>query len=105
MKRQFLLTIAAVCPLFAQSGAIPESLGYSAPPAFLAAPGQVETLFLHDIPPATDGSLRSAQAPAGPLPSTLAGITVHINQDNSTLPAAISPCGRRMSAGTRDPRI
>jgi hypothetical protein len=83
LKIQLLLIVGAICPAFAQSSALPIALGYTEPPAFLAAPGQVVTLFLDDVPIGTDGSFRSAQTPAGALPTSLAGIAVRISQGNS----------------------
>lgn len=90
MKRQLLLLIAVVCGAFAQNSAIPASIGYTEPSAFQAAPGQVVTLFLFNVPAGTDGRDRSAQAPDGNLPTKLAGISVRVFQaDSPGAPAGI----------------
>lgn len=77
MKLQLALFIP-LCPLFAQTAALPIMIGYSEPAPFQVAPGQVVTLFLDDVSSSADGNIRSAQAGAGDLPQSLAGISVHI---------------------------
>lgn len=92
-KKQLLALIAVLCPAFAQNGAIPISVGYTEPPPFQAAPGQVITLFLDNIPEEATGEPRMAQAGAGDLPASLAGISVRITQsDGSEVMARSSPC-------------
>jgi len=100
LKKRLLLIVGVVFPALAQSGALPIALDYTEPPAFLAAPGQVVTLFLDDVPPLPDGSLRRAEAASGDLPANLAGIAVRITQEGSPdMQAAIfavrqqEPCG------------
>jgi hypothetical protein len=90
MKLQFALLITALCPLFAQNVALPITMGYTEPAPFQAAPGQVVTIFLDDISFGADGGFRSAQASAGDLPQSLAGISVRITQlDGSEMQAPI----------------
>jgi hypothetical protein len=80
MKLHFVLLIPSLCPLCAQNAALPISIGYTEPAPFQAAPGQVVTLFVDDISFGADGRFRSAQAGAGTLPQSLAGISVRITQ-------------------------
>jgi hypothetical protein len=87
MKRQLLLIIACACQALAQNSVIPAAMGYTEPPVFQAAPGQVVTLFLFGVP-GLDGRLRSAQAPDGDLPTSLAGISMHVFQGDSPRVAA-----------------
>jgi hypothetical protein len=90
MRLHFALLISTLCPLLAQNVALPISVGYTEPAPFQAAPGQVITLFLDDISFGTDGRFRSAQAGAGDLPQSLAGISVRITQlDGSEMQAPI----------------
>ncbi|MBZ5621920.1 MAG: hypothetical protein LAQ69_24815 [Acidobacteriia bacterium] len=85
MKLQFtLFMLAALCSGFAQTSAIVTGAGYSAPAPFQAAPGQVVTLFLHGVPAAADGTLRSGQAAGTPLPTALAGISLRVTQGQAS---------------------
>ena len=100
MSRQLLFLIAALCPAFAQNGVIPAAIGYSEPPALQATPGQVITLFLYGVPSGTDGRLRSAEAGAGDLPTSLAGISVRVFQSGSpAVPAALFSVRQREQCG------
>jgi hypothetical protein len=83
------LIAGALCPMFAQSGPIIASAGYSSPAPLEAAPGQVVTLFVRGLPLAADGRFRAGQAANVPLPNTIAGISVAIVQGQRTLQAAI----------------
>jgi len=74
---------------FAQSSPIIASAGYSSPAPLQAAPGQVVTMFVRDVPRAVDGQLRSEKASGLPLPTALAGISVVIVQTSGTLKAPI----------------
>ena len=90
MKLQFALLISTLCPLFGQNVALPINIGYIEPAPFQVAPGQVVTLFLDDISFGADGRLRVAQAGAGDLPQSLAGVSVRITQlDGSEMQAPI----------------
>jgi len=90
MKLQLVLLTTTLCPLFAQNVALPIAMGYTEPAPFQAAPGQVVTLFLDDISFGADGGFRSAQAGAGDLPQSLAGISVRITKlDGSEMQAPI----------------
>jgi hypothetical protein len=90
MKMQFALLISMLCPLFGQNVALPVNIGYAEPAPFQVAPGQVVTLFLDDISFGADGGIRVAQAGAGDLPQSLAGISVRITQlDGSEMQAPI----------------
>jgi hypothetical protein len=75
-----LSTLAGLSSAFAQTSAVLTGAGYSAPVPFQAAPGQVLTLFLHGVPAASDGTLRSSQAAGTPVPTALAGITLKVTQ-------------------------
>ncbi len=79
----------ALGPMFAQSGSILVSAGYSSPAPLEAAPGQVVTFFVRGLPPAADGRFRLGQADDVPLPTTLAGISVVILQGQATLQSPI----------------
>ena len=90
MKLPFVLLIPTLCPLFAQNVALPLAMGYSEPAPFAAAPGQVVTLFLDDISFGAEGGFRFAQAGAGDLPQSLAGISIRITTlDGSEMQAPI----------------
>ena len=100
MKLQFVLLIPTLCPLFAQNAALPITMGYTEPAPFQAAPGQVVTLFLDDISFGTDGRLRSAQAGAGDLPQSLAGISVRITLlDGSEMQAPVFAVQQKQLCG------
>lgn len=75
---------ATISALFAQSpaptGSVLVDAGYSRPTPPELAPGQVITLFFRGVKPLADGKLRSAQAEKTPLPETLAGLSVRIEQ-------------------------
>ncbi|HTS31053.1 MAG TPA: hypothetical protein VMH81_34515 [Bryobacteraceae bacterium] len=99
MKLLLPLLTAAVSA-FAQSPAIPINIGYAEPAPFQAAPGQVVTLFLDDVPFGSDGRTRSAQAAAGDLPTSLAGITVRIELlDSTMLQAGIFAVEQQLQCG------
>jgi hypothetical protein len=99
-KRQLLVLIGVLCPTFAQNGAIPITMGYLEPAPFQAAPGQVVTLFLDNIPQDAGGVPRSAQAAAGDLPTNLAGISVRIIQsDGSEVLAPIFSVRQQLACG------
>jgi len=66
--------------VFGQTGAFLESTGYSAPAPVQVAPGQVTSFFFRGIGSLPDGHLRSAQASAAPLPTTLAGLSLRMAQ-------------------------
>lgn len=90
MKTLLIIAIAgAYCFAFAQSSPMIVSAGYSSPAPLDAAPGQVVTIFVRDVPRASDGHLRSDKASALPLPIALAGISVVIDQTSGTLKAPI----------------
>src|SRR5436309_3224814 len=80
MKQTLAVLLLTLCPLFAQTAALPIAMGYSEPAPFQAAPGQIVTLFLDDVPFALDGSGRSAHAGDGDLPQSLAGISVRVTR-------------------------
>lgn len=84
-----LLIAAMACPSYAQTGPIIAGAGYSAPAPVEAAPGQVVTLFVRGLPPASDGRFRSAQATDAQLPNMMAGISVAIVQEQGTLYAPL----------------
>ena len=73
----------------AQSSPIIASAGYSPPAPLQAAPGQVVTIFVRDVPRGADGRLRSETASGLPLPTALGGIAVTIIQASGTLKAPI----------------
>ena len=90
MKLHHSFLLFTLCPLFAQNVALPVAMGYTEPPPFQAAPGQVVTLFLDDVSFGQDGSFRSGQAGLDDLPLSLAGISVRITQlDGSEMQAPI----------------
>jgi hypothetical protein len=90
MKTSLIIAIAgAHCFAFAQSSPIIAAAGYSAPSPLQAAPGQVVTMFVRDVPRAVDGQLRSAKGSGLPLPNALGGISVAIVQASGTLHAPI----------------
>lgn len=60
------------------------SAGYAAPGPVEVAPGQILTLFLRGIARSPAGGLRIAQAQSVPLPDTLAGLSVSIQQSPQT---------------------
>jgi len=100
MKLHLLVVITFSCPVFAQSPAIPIAVGYSEPAPFQAAPGQVVTLFLDDIPSGVNGAVRSAQATVGDLPTSLAGVAVRITQlDGTELQAPIFAVRQDLKCG------
>ena len=100
MKLQFALLISALCPLFAQNVALPITMGYTEPAPFQAAPGQVVTLFLDDISFGADGRFRFAQAGAGDLPQSVAGISVRITQlDGSEMQAPVFAVQQKQLCG------
>jgi hypothetical protein len=84
-----LIIVIAGAHGFAQSSPIIASAGYSSPAPLQAAPGQVVTMFVRDVPRAVDGQLRSEKASGLPLPTALAGISVVIVQTSGTLKAPI----------------
>lgn len=84
MKWPLVFLIATLCPLFAQSVALPVAIGYTEPAPFQASPGQVATIFLDDVAFGADGQFRSGQAGTGALPQSLAGISVRITQLDGT---------------------
>jgi len=72
---------------FAQPAASLAAVGYTGPGFPLpVAPGQVVTLFFYGVAPFADGQLRFAQATNVPLPTTLAGLSVHIAQQPLSFP-------------------
>src|SRR3954449_7591168 len=73
----------------AQSSPIIASAGYSPPAPLQAAPGQVLTIFVRDLPRSADGQFRSGSASGLPLPTALRGISVAIVQASGTLKAPI----------------
>ena len=90
MKTLLIIAIAgAHCFALAQSSPIIASAGYSSPAPLQAAPGQVVTMFVRDVPRAADGHLRSDKASGLPLPTALGGISVAIVQTSGTLKAPI----------------
>jgi hypothetical protein len=94
-----LIIVMAGAHGFAQSSPIIASAGYSSPAPLQAAPGQVVTMFVRDVPRAVDGQLRSEKASGLPLPTALAGISVVIVQTSGTLKARqSSPCVRTANA-------
>ena len=100
MKLQLALLIPTFCPLFAQNVALPIAMGYTETAPFQAAPGQVVTLFLDDISFAADGTFRSAQAGAGDLPQSLAGISVRITKlDGSEMLAPVFAVRQKQLCG------
>jgi hypothetical protein len=78
-----LVCMATLCPAFAETDAVLTAAGYSAPAPLQVAPGQVTTLFFRDIGPIPGGQLRTAQATTVPLQTTLAGLSLRINQGQS----------------------
>lgn len=84
-----LIIVMAGAQGFAQSSPIIASAGYSSPAPLEAAPGQVVTMFVRDVPRGADGRLRSETASGLPLPTVLGGISVAINQTSGTLNAPI----------------
>ncbi len=100
LKLAFLIPTLTLCPLFAQNVALPITMGYTEPAPFQAAPGQVVTIFLDDISFGADGRLRSAQAGAGDLPQSLAGISVRITQlDGSEMQAPVFAVQQKQQCG------
>jgi hypothetical protein len=90
MKILLIIAIAgARFAAFAQSSPIIASAGYSSPEPLQAAPGQVVTLFVRDVPRTADGQLRSGKASGLPLSNALAGLSVAIIQASGTLRAPI----------------
>jgi hypothetical protein len=90
MKTLLIIAIVgAHCFAFAQPSPIIASAGYSSPEPFQAAPGQVVTMFVRDVPRAADGQLRSGKASGLPLPNALGGLSVAIIQASGTLRAPI----------------
>jgi len=73
----FVTTLGSVC---AQTSANLTASGYSAPSPLQVAPGQVVTFFFRGIAPLA-GVLRNAQSTTVPLPTTLAGISMRISQN------------------------
>jgi len=73
------LCLGTLVPTFAQNAVLAGS-GYSAPAALLVAPGQVTTLFFRGIQAGPGGQLRDARAAESPLPTLLAGLSLHIVQ-------------------------
>jgi len=88
MKILLIMAIAGAHG-FAQSSPIIASAGYSSPAPLQAAPGQVVTMFVRDVPRSADGRLRSETASGLPLPVALGGIAVTIVQASGTLKAPI----------------
>ena len=93
-----LATLQAL-PTFAQANTVVGG-GYSAPVPLTVAPGQVATLFVQGV----GASLtRPVRAPAGPLPTTLAGISVTLKQIGSLTPVPllsvqpVSTCSQSLS--------
>lgn len=74
------LTLLAASALFAQSDMAVLSAGYSAPAPIEVAPGQVVTLFTRGIGPGSGVPLRKAEATQTPLPNTLAGVALTVDQ-------------------------
>ena len=100
MKVRFALLISTICPLFGQNVALPVQIGYTEPAPFQVAPGQVVSLFLDDISFGGDGTIRTAQAGAGDLPKSLAGISVRITQlDGSEMQAPIFAVQQKRQCG------
>jgi hypothetical protein len=90
MKTSLIIAIAGAHYFaFAQSSPIIAGAGYSSPSPLQVAPGQVVTLFVHDVPRTVDGQLRSGKASSLPLPNALGGISVAIVQASGTLHAPI----------------
>ena len=83
-KLSFILVFALV-PLFAQTNTV-AGAGYSFPVPLNVAPGQVITLFVDGIGASLTQTVR---APAGPLPLTLAGISVTLKQSSSNTPVPL----------------
>ncbi len=82
-----LLSLSMMHLVSAQTAPTLEAVGYTAPSAPLpVAPGQVLTLFVRGVPPLPDGSMRTSQATAVPLPTVLAGLSAHIVQTRTNLP-------------------
>ena len=72
--------LGTLVPALAQSAAVLAGSGYSAPAPLQVAPGQVTTLFFRGIQAGSGGQLRDAQAGGAPLPTLLAGLSLHIVQ-------------------------
>jgi hypothetical protein len=92
----------AMFPAFAQTNTV-VGAGYSAPAPLTVAPGQVVTLFVHGIGASLTQPVR---APSGPLPTTLAGISVTLKQFSSETPVPllsvqpVSTCSSSLSQGS-----
>jgi len=72
--------LGTLVPALAQGDAVLAGSGYSAPALLQVAPGQVTTLFFRGIQAGSGGQLRDAQAGGAPLPTLLAGLSLHIVQ-------------------------
>jgi uncharacterized protein (TIGR03437 family) len=79
-----LLCLGTLGPAYSQSGAVLTAAGYSAPPPLQVAPGQVTTFFFRGIGALADGQLRNAQAASVPLPTNLAGLSLHMSQGQAS---------------------
>ena len=72
--QRFRIVIALAGSAFAQSGApVIGSSGYPAPVPLTLAPGQLVTLFMPGFGNVVGGPIKAS---AGPLPNTLAGVSV-----------------------------
>jgi uncharacterized protein (TIGR03437 family) len=80
------LLLASAYSASAQSVATLASVGYASPAPIPIVPGEVVTLFYRNVPPLPDGSLRSAAAKTVPLPTVLAGLSVHVSQPPVNFP-------------------
>ncbi len=85
-RRRFLIgvcaTIVSLCPGYGQGPTLAGS-GYSDPSIILVAPGQITTIFVTGLKTVLPSS--PVNANIIPLPTTLAGITVTLNQTPAPL--------------------
>jgi uncharacterized protein (TIGR03437 family) len=105
MRKCFVVCVMATLqahPAFAQANTV-VGAGYSAPVPLTVAPGQVFTLFVQGIGASLTQPVR---APSGPLPTTLAGISVTLKQFSSETPVPllsvqpVSTCSSNLSQGS-----
>jgi uncharacterized protein (TIGR03437 family) len=97
-----VIAMLQALPSFAQANTV-VGAGYSAPVPLIVAPGQVVTLFVQGIGASLTQPVR---APSGPLPATLAGISVTLKQIGSETPVPllsvqpVSTCSSSLSQGS-----
>ncbi|MBZ5607298.1 MAG: hypothetical protein LAP38_03500 [Acidobacteriia bacterium] len=80
------LLLASAYSASAQTAATLAAVGYTSPAPIPVVPGEVVTLFYRNVPPLPDGSLRTAAANTVPLPTVLAGLSVHVSQPPVNFP-------------------